>query len=95
MVGISKGRGDDVPRIVPGKAVFVHQKTHHLRDSERGVRIVDMNGCLFGKQIERSVPAFVIIDNIFATMQTPRSTAVSGAEICPHDGRPQDKGLWK
>ena len=64
MVGIGKGIGHDPPGIVPAVAAFVEQDAHQLGDCHGRVGIVDMDGDLIRKVIERRVLPQMTVHNI-------------------------------
>ena len=49
MVCVCTGGGNNFPCVVPAVAAFIKKNTHKLRNGERGVGVVDMNGILFRK----------------------------------------------
>ncbi len=46
VVGVGARAHRDVPRLLPGQALVVDQDTHELRDGERRMRVVELNGHL-------------------------------------------------
>ena len=64
VVGVGKGIGHDVPRLIPAVAAVIEQNAHQLRHSERRVGVVDVDGDLLVQVIERAVNAHVVVDDI-------------------------------
>ena len=64
MVRVCHRSRHDIPGIVPRKTVFVHQKSHHLGDAERRMRIVDMDRREIGKGVNIVVSADMPVDDV-------------------------------
>ncbi len=43
VVGVSKQPAGDLPRLIPAQLMLIQQHTQHLRDSDGGMRIVELN----------------------------------------------------
>src|SRR6187402_1236778 len=64
MVCIAKGVLGDLPRVIPTEVIHVHEKTHQLRDADRGVRIVQLHRPLEMKFLERSLANAMDTDHV-------------------------------
>ena len=64
VIRIGDGARRDVPRGFPRIAVLIHQQAHQLRNTESGMRVVDMDRSAVGKRIQRTETAEVILDDI-------------------------------
>ena len=52
VIGVCHGRARDLPSAIPRQTILVHQNPHQLRDSNRGVGIIELEDILFGKLTE-------------------------------------------
>src|ERR1700677_1558173 len=67
MIGVSEYPGGDRPALGPTEIVFVDEQTHELRDRQRGMRVVQLNGDRFGQRLERSAFAEMARENVLQT----------------------------
>ena len=63
VVGVGDGTGDDIPGLLPGEEIIVHQNAHQLGNAERGMRVVDVNGDLLVQIVQTSVDRHVVADD--------------------------------
>ena len=64
MVGIRHRSRHDIPGFVPAETVFVHEQSHHFGNTERGMRVVDMDRREIGKGMKVSIPPDMSVENI-------------------------------
>src|SRR4051794_5072785 len=57
VVCISQSLARDVPRVIPSQTGFVEKDSHQLRNRDRRMRIVHLNGRLLSKQIPVRIAA--------------------------------------
>ena len=66
VVGVVDACARDLPCLPPLDAPLVHEDAHHLRDDKRGVRVVELDGDLFGQSLDRAalgkVPAQDVVE---------------------------------
>jgi hypothetical protein len=61
VVGVAEGARGDVPRIVPGQLLHVHQQAHELGDRQRGVGVVELDRHLVREAIEETEPERAVV----------------------------------
>ena len=64
VVGIGKGAGNNVPRLVPAEPAVIKQHPHQLGDCKRGMGVVDLDGVLCAKVVKGAIEGDVPADDI-------------------------------
>ena len=67
MVGVCTGLRCDFPCLIPAKSLYINQKTHQLRYSNRRVRIVHLNDNFFIQLSDVSMLLFIFCDQCLKT----------------------------
>ena len=64
VVGVGDGVGGDLPGLGPRQAVFVHQQPHQLRDDDRRMRVVELDGAFVGQVVQVAILADVPVQQV-------------------------------
>ena len=64
VVGVRHGIGDNAPCVIPAVSAVVKQDAHQLRNSQRGMRVIDMDGRFIGEVIHGRIVVQVAVNNI-------------------------------
>ena len=80
MVGVGERPLRDVPGVVPVQMRLIEQDPHQFRHGERGMRVVELNGGLFGQRLPVLIP--------FAKPANDVGDRAGDQEILLHQAKP-------
>ena len=64
MVRVRAALCRDIPCLVPFKVMLVHKKTHELRNSDRRMSVIHLEGCLIRQVLQSAVLSQVLCESL-------------------------------
>ena len=103
VIGVGDGVGGDLPGLGPRQAVFIHQQPHQLRDDDRRVGVIELDGAFVGQVVQLAVLADVSVQQVLQRgrreeilLPQPQFLArrrfVAGVEDLRYGIRPRPRG---